>query len=103
MFDLASLLDQRETMDVSLVYARLALDLEPDFALAQLLVGEIRDEQDRTADALALYRAVDPKSPFCLDRRNCAPRSALDALDRTDEAGRELRAMAAERPTAPSR
>ncbi|HUK59817.1 MAG TPA: tetratricopeptide repeat protein [Stellaceae bacterium] len=101
LFDLASLLDQRDTIDISLVYARLALELEPDFALAQLLVAEIRGEEGRTDDALALYRAVDPKSPLAWSARLRAA-LAEDALDHTDEAITELRRMAAERPDSPS-
>jgi len=97
LFDLAGLLNQRETVDAALVYARLALDLTPNFALAQLLVGEIRDGEDRPADALALYRAVDANSPFYwMARLRIA--LELDALDRTDEAVAQLQSMAAERP-----
>jgi tetratricopeptide (TPR) repeat protein len=101
MFDLASLLDQRETIDVSLVYARLALALEPNFALAQLLVAEVRGEEGRTDDSLALYRAVDPKSPLSWSARLRAA-LAEDELDQTDQAIADLREMAAERPNSPS-
>ncbi|HUB95915.1 MAG TPA: tetratricopeptide repeat protein, partial [Stellaceae bacterium] len=99
LFDLASLLNQRETMDASLIYARLALELEPNFALAQLLAGEIRDDQGRTADALALYIAVDPHSSLYWSARLRAA-LALDQLDKTDEAEAILRQLAAERPNA---
>ncbi len=97
LFDLAGLLNQRDTADAALVYARLALDLAPRFALAQLMIAEIRDSENRPADALALYQSVDPKSPFSWMARLRAALE-LDALDRTDEAVAQLRAMAAERP-----
>ena len=97
LFDLASLLNQPETADAALVYARLALDLSPNFPLAQMLVGEIREDQDRPSDALALYQAVDPKSPYAWLARLRAALD-LDALGRTDEAVAQLKAMAAERP-----
>jgi tetratricopeptide (TPR) repeat protein len=97
LFDLAGLLNQRETVDAALVYARLALDLSPNFALAQLLIGEIRDNEARPADALALYQAVDPKSPYNWMARLRAALE-LDALDRTDEAVSQLKVMASERP-----
>ena len=98
MFDLAGLLNLPQTMDASLIYARLALDLAPRFALAQMLVGEIRNAQQRPEEALALYLAVDPKSPYAWLAQL---RSALelDALDRTDEAASRLKALAADRPT----
>ncbi len=101
MFDLASLLDQRDTIDISLVYARLALELQPNFALGQLLVAEIRGEEGRTDDALTLYRAVDPNSPLSWSARLRAA-LAEDTLDQTDEAVAELRRMAAERPNSPT-
>ncbi len=97
LFDLASVLDQRETLDASLVYARLALDLRPSFPLAQMLIAEIDEDQQHTADALAQYRAIDPKSPLSWTARLRAA-LALDALGRTDEAADELKRMAAERP-----
>jgi Flp pilus assembly protein TadD len=100
LFDLASILDQRETLDASLVYAQMALDLRPDFPLAQMLIAEIDEEQHHIADALALYRAVDAKSSLGWSAR-LRVASALDALDRTDEAAAELTRMAAERPHDP--
>jgi tetratricopeptide (TPR) repeat protein len=97
LFDLASILNQRETIDVSLIYARLALELRPDFPLAQMLLAQIDESQQHIADALALYRAVDPASPLAWSARLRAA-AMLDALDRTDEAATELKRMAAERP-----
>jgi len=97
LFDLASLLNQRDTVDAALVYVRLALDLSPNFPLAEILLGEIREGQDRPSDALALFQAIDPKSPYArLARLRVA--LDLDALDRTDEAVAQLTAMAAEQP-----
>jgi tetratricopeptide (TPR) repeat protein len=98
MFDLAGLLNLPQTMDASLIYARLALDLAPRFALAQMLVGEIRNAQRRPDEALALYEAVDSKSPYSWMAR-LRGALELDALDRTDEAASRLKALAAERPT----
>ena len=98
MFDLAGLLNVPETMDAALIYARLALDLAPRFALAQMLVGEIRDAQQRPAEALALYESVDAHSPYAWMAKLRAALE-LDALDRTDEAISRLKALAAERPT----
>jgi len=100
LFDLASILDQRETLDASLIYARLALDLRPNFPLAQMLVAEIDEDQKHTAEALALYRNIDAKSTLAWTARLRAA-LALDALDRTDEAAGELKRMAAERAKDP--
>ena len=102
LFDLATLLNQSETTDLALIYGRLALDLEPDFPLAKLLVADILETQNQPAEALALDRSVAPGSPYAWIARLRAA-GDLVALDRADEAIAELRRMAAERPheTAP--
>jgi tetratricopeptide (TPR) repeat protein len=100
LFDLASLLDRRETADASLIFARLALDIEPKLALAQMLVGEIEEDHHHTAAALQHYQAVDSASPLSWSARLRAAQ-ALDALGRTDEAAAQLKAMASERRDRP--
>ena len=100
LFDLASLLDQAETLDAALIYVRLALDLKPDYPLAYLLTGEIRAQQDQPEDALALYRRVDPASPYAWTARMRVALT-LDTLSRTDEALKLLETLAAEQPTRP--
>jgi tetratricopeptide (TPR) repeat protein len=97
LFDVASIMNQSETADLSLIYGRLAVELKPDFPLAQLLVGDILESEHRPAEALAIDRAIDPRSPFAWAARLRATAN-LQALDRTDEAIAELKAMAAERP-----
>lgn len=97
MFDIAGLLNAPVTVDASLVYGRLALDLAPHFALAQLLVGEIRDGQDRPAAALALDESVERQSPYAGVARLRAALE-LDRLGRVDDAIARLKALAAARP-----
>ncbi len=99
MFDIAALLNQRDTQDLALLYARLALELKPTHALALFLAAEIAEGEQRLAEALATYRSIDPASPFAWSARLRAA-EVLDELDRTDEAMAELKAMAAERPSA---
>src|SRR5215472_11110540 len=41
LFDLASVLNQRDTQDLALIYARRTLELSPKYVLGQLLVAEI--------------------------------------------------------------
>jgi tetratricopeptide (TPR) repeat protein len=97
LFDLASVVNQSETLDLALLYGRLALFLKPDFALAQLLVADVLAMQRRPAEALALNRGIEPKSPYGWTAR-LRVAANLQALDRTEEAIAELKAMAAERP-----
>jgi len=101
LFDLASLLDQAETLDAALIYVRLALDLKPDYSLAYLLTGEIRAQQDQSEEALALYRRVDTASPYWWTARMRIALT-LDTLSRTDEALKLLETLAAEQPTRPA-
>jgi tetratricopeptide (TPR) repeat protein len=97
LFDIASVLNQAETADLALIYGRLAVELKPDFPLAQLLVGDILETQHRAAEALAIDRGIGAVSPYAWAARLRAA-SNLEALGRSDEAIAELRAMGAERP-----
>jgi tetratricopeptide (TPR) repeat protein len=97
LFDIASVLNQAETADLSLIYGRLAVELKPDFPLAQLLVGDILETQHRAAEALAIDRGIDAGSPYAWAARLRAA-SNLEALGKSDDAIAELRAMGAERP-----
>ncbi len=77
LFDLASLLDQGETLDAALdLCAPRARRSQPNFPLAQMLVGEIRESEDRPADALALYQAPSIRNRPLPGRRSCARRSS---------------------------
>ena len=96
LFDLASVLNQRDTEDLALIYARLTLELSPKYVLAQLLIAEISESQQQLPEALEVYRSIDPSSPFSWSARLHAA-EVLDELDRTDEAVGELKQMAAER------
>jgi tetratricopeptide (TPR) repeat protein len=97
LFDVASILNQSETADLSLIYGRLAIELKPAFPLAVLLVGDILETEHRSVEALAIDRAIDPHSPYGWSARLRAAAN-LQALDKTDQAVAELKAMAAERP-----
>jgi tetratricopeptide (TPR) repeat protein len=99
LFDLASVLNQRDTQDLALIYARLTLELSPKYVLAQLLIAEIAESEQRLPEALAVYRSVDPASPLSWSAR-LRVAEVLDQLDRTDEAMAELNKMAAERTDA---
>ena len=95
-FNLAGTLAQGRSTDLALIYGRLALDLRPDFPLAQVLLGGLLESLDRKEEALALYNAVSPASPLSWSAR-LRRAAALDDLKRTDEAIAELGKMSAER------
>ncbi len=98
MFDLASVLNQPETVDLALLYDRVALALRPQFPLAQLLLSDILSAQKKPEESLAVLRDLPKESPYYWSAQL---RSAinLDTLDRTDEAIVQLKTMAAENPT----
>lgn len=97
LFDLASALQRDRGSDSAMVFARLALRLQPDFDLAALLVAEILDDRKRHEEALAMYDAVPADSPYRLLAQLRAA-SSLEGLDRKDEAALRLEALAGERP-----
>src|SRR5258708_25676971 len=97
LFDIASVLNQAETADLSLIYGRLAVELKPDFPLAQLLVGDVLETQRRAADALAIDPGIGARSPYAWAARLRAA-SNLDTLGRSDAAIAQVRATGAEPP-----
>lgn len=97
MFDLASVLNQTETIDLALIYDRFALWLQPDFRLAQLLLADVLSTQNEPAQSLAVLQAIPKSSPYSWSARLRAT-ADLDDVDRSDEAITQLKAMAAEQP-----
>lgn len=99
LFDIAGTLAQSRSSEQALIYGRLALYLRPNFPIDQLLVGGILESLDRTAEAVAVYGSISHKSALSWNAR-LRYAAGLDALGRTDDAIKELRAMAAENPKA---
>jgi tetratricopeptide (TPR) repeat protein len=97
MFDLASVLNQTETIDLALIYDRFALWLQPDFRLAQLLLADVLSIQNEPAQSLAVLQSIPKNSPYSWSARLRAA-ADLDDLDRSDEAVSQLKAMATEQP-----
>jgi Flp pilus assembly protein TadD len=95
LFDLASVLNQAETLDLALVYDRFSLALQPNFRLAQLLLSDILAAQNEPEQSLAVLDQVPRNSPYSWSAR-LRVAADLDALDRSDEAVAQLREMAAE-------
>jgi tetratricopeptide (TPR) repeat protein len=97
-FDLASVLNQTETMDLSLLYDRFALDLKPQFPLAQLLLADLLTSQNKPEQSLSVLAGIPPVSPYSWSAR-LRVTADLAMLDRTDEALAQLKQMASEAPT----
>jgi len=95
MFDLASVLNQAETIDLSLLYDRFALTIRPQFPLAQLLLADILSAQNKPDQSLAVLAEIPAGSPYSWSARLRGAVN-LDTLERTDEAIAQLKTMAAE-------
>jgi tetratricopeptide (TPR) repeat protein len=95
MFDLASVLNQAETIDLALLYDRFALALRPKFPLGQLLLADVLSAQHKPEESLAVLAEVQPGSPYYWSARLRAAIN-LDTLDRTDDAIAALKALTAE-------
>ena len=99
LFDLASLLNQRDTIDAALDLCRGSRSSStPNFALAQLLAAEIRDSQGRTerrARALSCGRS---EIAARVVGAACARRSRSMRSTAPTRRSPRLQAMAAERP-----
>jgi tetratricopeptide (TPR) repeat protein len=97
LFGLAASLTDTGSADVSVLYLRMALYLRPDFALANILLGDRFDQLRKFEDAIEAYRAIDPASPY---RRMAVMAMALDQtrLARHDAAVTELRRLTAANP-----
>ncbi len=96
-FDLASVANRPETIDVALLYDRCALALRPQFAVAQLLLADIMSAEDKPQESLAVLAQIPPSSPYSWSAQ-LRVAANLQTLDRGDEAIAMLRKMAAAEP-----
>jgi tetratricopeptide (TPR) repeat protein len=95
LFDLASVLNQAETIDLALLYDRFALAMRPQFPLAQLLLADILSAQNKPEQSLAVLSEIPAASPYSWSARLRGAVN-LDTLERSDEAIAQLKAMVAE-------
>jgi tetratricopeptide (TPR) repeat protein len=97
LFDLASVVNQAETIDLALLYARSALELRPRMALAQLLLSDVLSAQNKPEAGLAVLAEIPPSSPYSWSAR-LRTAANLEMLNRTEEAITQLKEMSAEAP-----
>jgi tetratricopeptide (TPR) repeat protein len=97
LFDLASVVNQPETLDLALLYGRCALQLRPNMELAQLLVAEVLSAQSKPDESIAMLTEIPRSSPYSWSAR-LRIAADLEMLDRTEEAIAQLRKMGAEAP-----
>jgi tetratricopeptide (TPR) repeat protein len=64
LFGMAASLNDRQSVDISILYLRMALYLRPDLALADLLLADRFESLGKYEDAVAIYRRIDKASPY---------------------------------------
>src|SRR5258707_4541274 len=97
LFDLASVLNQAETIDLALLYDRFALAMRPQFPLAELLLADILSAQNKPEQSLAVLSEIPAGSPYSWSARLRGAVN-LDTLERSDEAIAQFKAMLSENP-----
>ncbi len=97
LFGIASSMRQQNAQDSALIFTRLALQLKPNFPIAQILLADIHEAQARLEEANTAYLTIEKSSPFNWTARL---RSAtnFNTLGKEDKAIALLNDMAAERP-----
>ena len=97
LFNIAGLLSQERAEDAALVHVHQALRLKPDFLVANVLLGEVLQSQQRGDEAIAVYRDVPVDSPFSWTTR-LRIAEELERLGRVDDAVDELESLASVEP-----
>jgi tetratricopeptide (TPR) repeat protein len=97
LFDLASVVNRPDTIDLALIYDRAALELRPNLTVAQLLLADILTDQEKPQQSLAILTQIPPQSRYSWSAQLRAAAN-LEALDHIDEAIAELQAMVAKEP-----
>lgn len=98
LFGIAASLTEESSLDVSILYLRLALYMRPELDLANILLGDRMETLQKFGEAIVAYRKVGEDSPYY---RMAAIQIATDEarLDKTDDAIRQLKSLADANPS----
>ena len=98
LYTLGASLTQDGGGDLALIYLNFALYMRPDFAVAQYLMADILERQQRLEAAIEVYDSINPAAPL---KRQATIRAALalDNLERTDDAKARFDALIAADPS----
>ncbi len=97
MFGTAGSLRQSGAAELALAFARMAVDLQPDFSLAQVTVADLLQTLGQLPAADEIYRTVAADSPvFWAARLRLA--ANLDELGEVDESVKTLEGLATQFP-----
>jgi tetratricopeptide (TPR) repeat protein len=99
-FAAATAIRQSNAGDVAMLFDRMALSLEPDFPLAQVLLADALQAQGRLTEANATYRAIDRAAPVWFTAQ-LRVAGNLDEMGQADQAISLLRELAQARKDTP--
>ena len=97
LYSIAGALTDERSIDIALIYARLALYMNPGFPEGQTLLGEIYNQMKLYRQAITAYEAVPADNPL----RSSAEiqiGTNLNQLEQPDEAVKTLKALIAREP-----
>ena len=97
LFNVAGALRQENSQPTPLIYAQLALALTPDLPVGLLFAADVLDSYGRRDQANALYARIPVSSPLAWSAHIRVAENA-NAMGRTDDAIKQLEAMAAAQP-----
>ena len=97
LFQFGSALQQDRSADFALILGRLALYLRADLPVAQVMIANILESQQRFEEANQVHKSISPKSWLTWSSR-LRIAANLEAMEKTGEAEAMLRAMAKEMP-----
>jgi tetratricopeptide (TPR) repeat protein len=97
LYEVGSSIGRRGGEDLALIYLQLALYLDPTHSMALISLADLYESLKKPELAIATYDRIPASSPL---HRNSEIQiaSALDALDRTDEAKKRLEKLIADHP-----
>ena len=97
LYSIAGALTDERSIDIALVYARLALSIHPEFPEGQTLLGEIYNEMKLYPQAIAAYERIKPSSPL-YSSAEIQMATNLNQLGKFDDAVNTLKALIAREP-----
>ena len=97
LFSLASALIDDRSLDIALIYNRMALRMRPNYPVAWMLLGEIYENMRKFDKAIAAYRRIPRSHPLWVPAQIQIALD-LDDLKRTDEAIALLRRLSKDHP-----
>ncbi len=97
LYSIAGALTDERSIDIALVYARLALSSHPEFSEGQTLLGEVYTQMKLHEQAIAAYDRIEAGSPL-RSSADIQTATNLNQLNRFDDAVKVLKSLIAREP-----